>query len=107
MSKRDCRNLDLLDSPFPYFSFLCKQPQVFPAESWQQHRFQLSGSGLAGCSARRILRSADSSSCPGAEACPTVPKVTQEPNTCPQTRLTAPRDPMDMVITGAFSSSDA
>ena len=36
-----------------------------------------------------------------------VPKVTQEPKTCPQTRLTAPSAPMDMVISGASPCSEA
>ena len=38
--------------------------------------------------------------CPGADAFPAVPKVTQEPTSCPQIRLITPEGLMDIVITG-------
>ena len=38
--------------------------------------------------------------CPGADAFPAVPKVTQEPTSCPQIRLITPAGLMDIVITG-------
>ena len=53
-----------------------------------------------GCNSSKKRARSAAGSWPGADAFPAVPKVAQEPKMLPQTRLTAPWAPMDMVITG-------
>lgn len=48
----------------------------------------------------RTWASSSAGICPGAELCPMVPKVAQEPNISPTSRLTVPIPPMDMVRRG-------
>jgi hypothetical protein len=50
--------------------------------------------------ADRPLISSSTDTCPGAEAFFAAPNVADEPNVAPDTRLTTPKLPIDMVISG-------